>query len=113
MSGHHHAPTEANAPDNSRKAVTSRVAMVGMAVNIFLTIAQIIGGILTHSQALVADAMHTLSDLVGDIVVLFAAHHAGKAADAKSFHHGVNFIPPRRKFRSTMTEQNFLRIGTT
>ncbi|WP_287603929.1 cation diffusion facilitator family transporter [Thiothrix sp.] len=82
MSGHHHAPTEANAPDNSRKAVTSRVAMVGMAVNIFLTIAQIIGGILTHSQALVADAMHTLSDLVGDIVVLFAAHHAGKAADA-------------------------------
>jgi len=37
----------------------------------------------------------------------------GKAADAKSFHHGVNFIPPRRKFRSTMTEQNFLRVGTT
>lgn len=82
MSAHHETPMASNTPDNSRKAVTSRVALVGMAVNIFLTVAQIIGGILTHSQALVADAMHTLSDLVGDIVVLFAAHHAGKAADA-------------------------------
>ena len=27
--------------------------------------------------------------------------------------HEVNFIPPRKKFRSTMTEQNFLRVGTT
>jgi cation diffusion facilitator family transporter len=79
MSGHHHL-TEIPAGD-SRQAVTRRVALVGMSVNIFLTIAQIIGGILTHSQALVADAMHTLSDLVGDIVVLFASHHAAKAAD--------------------------------
>jgi cation diffusion facilitator family transporter len=53
-----------------------------MGVNIFLTVVQIIGGILTHSQALIADAMHTLSDLVGDVVVLVASHHAAKAADA-------------------------------
>lgn len=68
--------------ENARKKVTQRVALVGMGVNIFLVIAQIIGGILTHSQALIADAMHTLSDLVGDIIVLFASHHAGKKADA-------------------------------
>lgn len=82
MSGSHHSAAPEITGDNSRKAVTQRVAFVGMGVNIFLTIAQIIGGILTHSQALVADAMHTLSDLVGDIVVLVAAHHAGKDADA-------------------------------
>ena len=82
MSGHHHTITDTRTDDNSRKAVTQRVAFVGMSVNIFLVIVQIIGGILTHSQALIADAMHTLSDLVGDVVVLFAAHHAGKAADA-------------------------------
>lgn len=82
MSGHHHTHLHTQpATGESRKDVTTRVALVGMGVNIFLTIAQIIGGIFTHSQALVADAMHTLSDLVGDIVVLFAAHHAGKAAD--------------------------------
>ncbi|MDQ5770349.1 cation diffusion facilitator family transporter [Thiothrix subterranea] len=82
MSGHQHTVTDTRTDDNSRKAVTQRVAFVGMSVNIFLVIVQIIGGILTHSQALIADAMHTLSDLVGDVVVLFAAHHAGKAADA-------------------------------
>jgi cation diffusion facilitator family transporter len=68
--------------ENARKKVTQRVALVGMGVNIVLVIAQIIGGILTHSQALIADAMHTLSDLVGDVIVLFASHHAGKKADA-------------------------------
>ncbi len=82
MNGHTHGVADTRSEDKSRKAVTSRVAFVGMSVNIFLVIAQIIGGILTHSQALIADAMHTLSDLVGDIVVLFAAHHASKAADA-------------------------------
>jgi cation diffusion facilitator family transporter len=82
VSGHHHYLQDAPASDN-RQGVTRRVALVGMSVNIFLTIAQIIGGILTHSQALVADAMHTLSDLVGDIVVLFASHHAAKDADDK------------------------------
>jgi cation diffusion facilitator family transporter len=82
MSGHHHTQTQANTPDSSRKAITQRVTFVGMGVNIFLAIVQIIGGILTHSQALIADAMHTLSDLVGDVVVLVASHHAAKAADA-------------------------------
>jgi len=67
---------------NARQKITQRVAFVGMGVNIVLVIVQVIGGILTHSQALLADAMHTLSDLVGDVIVLFAAHHAGKQADA-------------------------------
>lgn len=70
------------ATDPTRQQTTQRVALVGMGVNIVLVIAQILGGIFTHSQALIADAMHTLSDLVGDMVVLFAAHHAGKKADA-------------------------------
>lgn len=71
-----------SAENNVRQQTTQRVALVGMAVNIILVIAQILGGIFTHSQALIADAMHTLSDLVGDVIVLFAAHHAGKKADA-------------------------------
>ena len=76
-------PLQSSEPtENVRQQTTQRVAFVGMGVNIVLVIAQIIGGIITHSQALIADAMHTLSDLVGDVIVLFAAHHAGKKADA-------------------------------
>jgi cation diffusion facilitator family transporter len=82
MSGHHpHTPDLHEPQDVTRQAITRRVALVGMAVNLFLTIAQIIGGIWAHSQALIADALHTLSDLIGDIVVLFASHHAAKDAD--------------------------------
>lgn len=78
----HHSPLDELSANDGRHQATRKVALVGMTVNIFLTIAQIIGGIVTHSQALVADAMHTLSDLAGDMVVLFAAHHANKDADA-------------------------------
>ena len=78
---HHHTPLAEAPPNDSRQQTTRKVALVGMAINVFLTIAQVIGGIATHSQALIADAMHTLSDLAGDIVVLFAAHHANKDAD--------------------------------
>ena len=36
---------------------------------------------LTKSQGLIADGIHSLSDLVSDFVVLFASHHAKKGAD--------------------------------
>lgn len=50
-------------------------------MNVVLASAQIIVGTLTKSQALIADGIHSLSDLVSDFVVLFAGHHAKKDAD--------------------------------
>ena len=38
-------------------------------------------GVFAHSQALIADAIHSLSDLIADFVVLFANHHSQKDAD--------------------------------
>jgi cation diffusion facilitator family transporter len=52
-----------------------------VAVNIVLSATQIGVGILSKSQALVADGLHSLSDLVSDFVVLFAGHHSKKDAD--------------------------------
>jgi cation diffusion facilitator family transporter len=40
-------------------------------------------GVLAKSQGLIADGIHSLSDLVADFVVLFAGHHAKKDADEK------------------------------
>lgn len=69
-------------PDShTKKAATQHVTLVGAVINTFLAIAQIAGGFATASQALIADGFHTLSDLVSDFVVLFAAHHAHKEAD--------------------------------
>ena len=65
----------------SRYLATRKVTLVGMFVNIFLSLAQLIGGFFTNSQALIADGVHTLSDLASDIVVLIAAKLASKEAD--------------------------------
>jgi cation diffusion facilitator family transporter len=50
-------------------------------VNLLLTISQIAIGIMSKSQGLIADGIHSLSDLVADFVVLFAGHHSRKDAD--------------------------------
>jgi cation diffusion facilitator family transporter len=69
-----HSPEE-------RAAAASRSTWVSVGVNLILTITQIAVGILAKSQGLVADGIHSLSDLVADFVVLLASHHAKKDAD--------------------------------
>jgi cation diffusion facilitator family transporter len=64
-----------------RAAAATRSTWVSVGVNLVLTITQVAVGILAKSQGLVADGIHSLSDLVADFVVLFASHHAKKDAD--------------------------------
>ena len=64
-----------------RALAASRSTWVSVAVNLVLSATQIAVGVLAKSQALVADGMHSLSDLVSDFVVLFAGHHSKKDAD--------------------------------
>ncbi len=64
-----------------RYAASLRVALVNIVANFLLTAAQVVIGILGHSQALVADGMHTLSDTLADLLVIFALKHGRKGAD--------------------------------
>ena len=64
-----------------RAAVASRSTWVSVAVNVVLSTTQIVVGVLAKSQGLIADGIHSLSDLVADFVVLFASHHSQKDAD--------------------------------
>ncbi len=68
--------------DPDRKTAGYRSTMVSVVVNIVLTIVQLAIGLFAHSAALVADAIHSLSDLVSDGVVLVANKHSQKAPDA-------------------------------
>ena len=70
-----HSPTE-------RMAAASRSTWVSVGVNLVLTLAQVVVGVLAKSQGLIADGIHSLSDLVADFVVLLASHHSKKDADA-------------------------------
>ena len=64
-----------------RAAVAQRSTWVSVAVNVVLSTTQIVVGVLAKSQGLIADGIHSLSDLVADFVVLFASHHSQKDAD--------------------------------
>ena len=66
---------------DQRKKVIQKVTYTGILVNTLLALAQIISGVLAHSQALLADGLHTLADLVSDFIVLITAHHSAKEAD--------------------------------
>lgn len=61
---------------------TRKVTLLGAGINAFLVVLQIVVGTLAHSRALVADGFHTLSDLVTDLLVLWAARAAHEAPDA-------------------------------
>lgn len=73
----------AGRPSEHRYFVMRRVTLVGAVTNLLLAVTQLVGGVITQSQGLVADGAHTLSDLSSDILVLFAARKANAAADAR------------------------------
>lgn len=58
-----------------------RVTLGGALVNILLAAAKVIVGVLGQSQALVADGIHSLSDLASDVLVFFASKHGRRAPD--------------------------------
>jgi cation diffusion facilitator family transporter len=60
-----------------------RVTWLGMWVNAALSLAKAAGGILGGSQALLADALHSISDMASDLVVLFALRFSGEPADRR------------------------------
>lgn len=66
---------------NVKKQVAKRSTLVSVVVNISLATVQIIVGFVSHSSALIADGIHSLTDLISDFVVLFANHHSSKSAD--------------------------------
>jgi cation diffusion facilitator family transporter len=76
-----HQNTAMNISLESRKRETRRITLWGVAINIFLAIIKVVGGILGHSQALLADGIHSISDLISDAMVLVAAKHASTDAD--------------------------------
>ena len=64
-----------------RAAAASRSTWVSVVVNLVLSTVQIVVGVWAKLQSLIADGIHSLSDLVADFVVLFANHHSQKDAD--------------------------------
>ncbi|MBN1197608.1 MAG: cation transporter [Candidatus Aminicenantes bacterium] len=71
--------TQARVDDNRKDGI--RVTLWGALANILLSLAKFAAGIVGHSQALVADGVHSLSDLGSDLVVVGGLRLAARPED--------------------------------
>ncbi len=75
-----------------------KVTFIGILINIFLVVIKLVVGIFGKSSALIADAIHSFSDLSSDIIVLWGLKFGSKPSDEKHrYGHGkyetfANFI---------------------
>lgn len=65
----------------TRQAQITRITLAGAAVNILLTAFKFAAGILGASAAMIADAVHSLSDLLTDFIVLLFVRISSRPAD--------------------------------
>ena len=81
-------PEKEEAADSRRQGIY-RVTLWGSAVNFLLVVCKFVAGVLGGSAAMVADAVHSLSDFVTDVVVLLFVRLSGKPCDVDhEFGHG-------------------------
>lgn len=75
--------------DNSREKRIYKVTLVGALWNVFLLIFKFVAGVLGNSAAMIADAVHSLSDFVTDLIVVIFVKISNKPQDRDhSFGHG-------------------------
>jgi cation diffusion facilitator family transporter len=67
---HHHHHDNTYLLSQNKKDAGVRITRIGLLVNLSMAIGKFIGGYVFHSQALVADAYHALTDLVSDFMTL-------------------------------------------
>lgn len=67
--------------DKERYREASRATWISAALNLALTIVQLIVGWVAHSQSLIAHGIHSFSDLLSDFLVLYANRQGSHPAD--------------------------------
>ena len=67
--------------NNLRKREIYKITLLGSVVNFLLLIFKFVAGILGHSAAMIADAVHSLSDFVTDVIVLVFVRISNKPQD--------------------------------
>jgi cation diffusion facilitator family transporter len=87
MKNHTHSHTNSNSSvfepaDPERFAAAKKSTWISIFINLLLTLLQVIAGYFGRSQSLMADGLHSLSDLLADFMVLFANRHGNRHADA-------------------------------
>lgn len=77
-----HSDDRSGAELAERSAIAQRATWVSVAVNLVMTLAQLLIGWLGHSQSLIAHGLHSFSDLLSDFLVIYASRQSAHPADA-------------------------------
>lgn len=76
-------------PEKETVSAVRRVTYAGMVVNVLVAVLKGVGGFVFASQALIADAVHSVSDLVTDVAVIVGVRYwAAPADDEHPYGHG-------------------------
>ena len=67
--------------NNEYQQITNRVSVVSVLVNLGLSLFKAAAGILGHSSAMISDAVHSASDILGSLIVVVGAHFSEREAD--------------------------------
>ena len=73
--------TENDSDVQSNSVIIQCVTWIGFFSNILLAITKFLAGVFGHSQVLIADAVHSMSDLATDIAVLVGSRYWDQPAD--------------------------------
>jgi cation diffusion facilitator family transporter len=66
---------------NNEEKIAYKVSFVSIVSNILLTIIKFISGVISHSQAMISDSIHSLSDVLSTFVVIIGVKISNKQAD--------------------------------
>ena len=80
VTGHHQ---HSHLPSDQRNRQVKQITWIGLVLNILLTVLKFVAGVRGHSQAILADAVHSVSDFGTDLVLLIGIRAWSKPRDRK------------------------------
>lgn len=69
--------------ENERKIIANKISFTTLIINVILSVIKIIAGIVAHSNAMIADGVHTVSDVITTIAVIVGMNFSTKPDDAE------------------------------
>ena len=73
--------SDSNHPPMDRERKIRKVTWIGLCLNVVLSAVKISAGVFGHSQAVLADGIHSISDTVTDFAVIIGSYYWSKPPD--------------------------------
>ena len=97
--------------NNNRIKVAKRVSIITVIVNMILSVLKVVVGTIGHSSAIVADGIHSFTDVFTTVIAYVGVHMSAKKADHDHQYGHEKFEPVMSKILATILFITALLIG--